>query len=301
MPHSTLYLVAGALSGLLPPAGLLLHQALRGPSDERTIFAWLAAGGVLLLAAAGWMIGRREDALVARNRRLTAMSEELRLAAMTDPLTEISNRRAFDQRLAVEIAMAVRYGTPLALVMLDLDLFKRINDQLGHPAGDAILRRIGAILSRERRSGDLVARYGGEEMVALLPQTCERDAMAWAERVRQIIASASPIVPVTASFGVADLAGCAERTGPALVAAADRALLLAKQTGRNRVVACQAPSAIRAARPADRGIRSPPAWAGQAKVRDDRDLIRRVIRPVAGVARALSPGTALAKVRQHDR
>jgi diguanylate cyclase (GGDEF)-like protein len=203
---------------------------LHGVVTERTVdpvglFLALVWGGVIVLAGAGWLLGRKDDQLAARNRELQAMTERLQALSATDALTGIPNRRSFDERLAVEMARTARYHTPLALVMVDLDHFKQLNDGYGHPAGDQVLRRIAELLEGEKRLGDMVARYGGEEFVAILPHSDAAAALAWAERARARIADTTfelsgRRVPVTASFGVA---------------AAMSALYEAKAAGRNRV------------------------------------------------------------------
>jgi diguanylate cyclase (GGDEF)-like protein len=238
VPRSRSYLLLGGLAGLVAPAGLLVYAVLLGAPDPRLVVSLLTAGGVMVLALCGWAIGRAEDALAARNLQLAALSEQLRVLSVTDPLTGLANRRALDERLALEVALAARYHRELALVVLDLDRFKQTNDRCGHPAGDQILRAVAAVMSRERRAGDLVARQGGEEFAAILPHSDERAAAAWSERVRAAIATARPLnaaglAPTTASFGVAAFE--VGMTPASLMEAADRALYRAKEAGRNQV------------------------------------------------------------------
>lgn len=233
------------LAGLLAPAGLFGYVLLEGRELNLVeMFLATSVGSVFTLGLAGWMIGRRDDVLERRNVELKALSDRLGALSATDALTGIANRRTFDERLAIEVARTKRYGTPLALVMVDLDHFKEMNDRFGHLAGDEVLRRVAATLDREKRRGDVVARYGGEEFAAVLPHTDARAAQAWAERVRQIIAgtkvsSDAGTLSVTASFGVAEAgAGASASDDPGvLLGDADRALYTAKRMGRNRVVA----------------------------------------------------------------
>jgi diguanylate cyclase (GGDEF)-like protein len=239
---STRYLLLGILTGVVACAGLFLYALLQRRSfDPWEMFAMTVAVSAVTLGTAGWMIGRRDDELQRRNEELRALSERLLALSATDALTGLANRRAFDERLAVEVARANRYGTPLALVMIDLDHFKELNDRFGHQAGDEVLKRVSALVDREKRLGDMVARYGGEELAAILPHTEARSAMIWAERVRQSMSatevrSESSTLNVTASFGIAG--ATPERERPAtLIEAADQALYEAKRQGRNRVVA----------------------------------------------------------------
>jgi diguanylate cyclase (GGDEF)-like protein len=238
---STRYFLLGLLTGVLASAGLFLYALLQGRTfDPWEMFAMTVAGSMASLGAAGWMIGRRDDVLQRRNQELRELSERLQGLSATDALTEIANRRTFDDRLAVEVARANRYGTPLALVMIDLDHFKELNDRFGHLAGDEVLKRVAALVDREKRLGDVVARFGGEEFAAILPHTEARAAVIWAERVRQMIAatevrSEAGALNVTASFGVSGAA--ADREEPStLIEGADQALYEAKHRGRNRVV-----------------------------------------------------------------
>ncbi|HEY6093951.1 MAG TPA: DUF484 family protein [Gallionellaceae bacterium] len=171
--------------------------------------------------------------------------ERLKLVGLTDPLTGVNNRRYFALRCRDEIADARRHQRPLACMFLDIDKFKRINDTLGHLAGDEVLRNVARLIRLQLRSNDVMARYGGEEFVVLLPQTALGQAGEIAERIRSAVA-AQPMQPlpgeslaVTISIGVAPLhAGTSEddeALADALVSAADAALYQAKQGGRNQV------------------------------------------------------------------
>ena len=173
---------------------------------------------------------------------LNAVGDFRRVAsqAATDALTGLANRRSFDDELALEWRRAERVGDSLALLLIDLDDFKSINDGHGHQAGDAVLRRVGAILDSGARQVDLAARYGGEEFALLAPETDLVGATKLAERLRVDLEAATVELPngsevsVTASFGVA-VKGGLERAEQ-LVASADEALYEAKRNGKNRVV-----------------------------------------------------------------
>jgi diguanylate cyclase (GGDEF)-like protein len=156
-----------------------------------------------------------------------------------DGLTGLPNRAAFDERLALETQRFHRYRRPLALLVVDLDHFKAVNDTYGHPAGDAVLRRVADILRANTRDPDLPARYGGEEMVVVLPETMLLQAREVAERIRGAIQDAGfehegHTLHVTVSIGVSACPECVDEPG-LLVATADRALYQAKRGGRNQV------------------------------------------------------------------
>ena len=166
---------------------------------------------------------------------LEKVNAELAALATTDGLTGLSNHRAFQERLAEEGGRAARYGTPLSLILLDVDRFKKFNDTYGHPAGDAVLKAVARVLREGARDTDLVARYGGEEFVLLLPLTGQEGAAALAERLRTAVEEQPwPLQAVTASFGVATLR-LGEEVGTDLVVRADDALYQSKAAGRNRV------------------------------------------------------------------
>lgn len=161
--------------------------------------------------------------------------------ANTDGLTGLWNRRYFDEQADRELARCARYGAdrPLALVLIDIDHFKRVNDTYGHQIGDRVLVQVAAVLQRMSRQTDLAVRYGGEEMALLLPQTDHAGAKVLAERVRQEIESLMPAdddgqpFRVTASFGIAGAQP--DETLASLLARADKALYRSKENGRNQV------------------------------------------------------------------
>lgn len=163
-------------------------------------------------------------------------------AAMLDGLTGVYNRKHLEERIIAELSYAARHGTPLSIIIIDVDHFKKVNDTHGHLAGDAVLKSVATLLGRTVRPEDIVARYGGEEFVIVARGTPARAAVALAERLREAV-SAEAIqfegkeIKVTSSAGVASLACCGEtRDRATLLGAADRRLYAAKQGGRNRVI-----------------------------------------------------------------
>jgi diguanylate cyclase (GGDEF)-like protein len=159
-----------------------------------------------------------------------------------DGLTGAYNRKHFDERLRAEIAYAKRHNTDLALVLFDIDHFKRINDGHGHQAGDEVLRQVAKAAARRLRTEDVLARFGGEEFAVILRGTTELGAGLVAERLRAQIAALPAVVdgkpvPVTISAGCASLESCPEHSAHELVRMADRRLYQAKHRGRNRIVA----------------------------------------------------------------
>lgn len=194
------------------------HPGRRGSGIERRTV------GAAEQAAAHTAMG------IARAVLLTS----LRTAASTDGLTQLTNRRAFDEALRRDLEVAARADGSVALVLIDLDHFKRLNDEWGHLAGDDVLRAVAEVLREHARQGDTAARYGGEELALVLPGADLSGAVAAAERVRAAIAQVVAPAPVTASLGVAVYPSCAS-DGPGLIAAADEALYVAKDGGRNQV------------------------------------------------------------------
>ena len=229
-----------------------------GQTKDELLGPWkrssmLIGAAVLLIAAIFAAFARKLiRQFIIRDRldqELRAYSHDLRRdnfglqeLAHTDTLTQLANRRRFDEVLAHELARAVRGNTPLALIMLDVDYFKKFNDHYGHPAGDACLQAVGRILAGQvNRNRDLAARYGGEEFAVILPDTDLAGAMAVAERLRHGIQALhlphqdSPFGVVTASLGVAALGPDRVPDAGEIVAQADRQLYEAKRTGRNRI------------------------------------------------------------------
>jgi len=167
--------------------------------------------------------------------RNAALLSEIEHLATRDGLTGLANRRLFEETLQREVARSHRRQAPLALVVLDVDHFKDVNDTVGHQAGDAVLREVARAMVGNTKASDLPARYGGDEFVVLLPDCTGDDALAVAERLRAAVAVDVTAVPVTVSAGVGAMplnAGDGER----LVAAADAALYSAKREGRDRSV-----------------------------------------------------------------
>lgn len=165
--------------------------------------------------------------------------EEVYQLATHDALTELYNRRHFVELVDKEIARSLRHGRPLVMCIIDVDLFKPVNDQHGHIAGDGVLRQLAALLRGFVRGEDIAARIGGEEFAVLLPESGIDAAVAFAERLREAVAVAPFLIAgqshhLTVSIGLAELSPArAERS--ALMQAADVALYRAKADGRNRV------------------------------------------------------------------
>jgi diguanylate cyclase (GGDEF)-like protein len=195
--------------------------------------AYLAGGGVLFVLfyrLVGW-VGRR----IEHNER------RLEQLATVDQLTGLYNYRMYHSILSTEIARAQRHGHPLSVLMLDIDHFKRINDNYGHVAGDRVLERLGLLLKESVRSENMVCRYGGEEFAIIVPEIGAEAAGEMAERLREIVEQTNfddgkdHKFKITISIGVAafpESAGTLEQ----LTKSADIALYAAKEGGRNRVL-----------------------------------------------------------------
>jgi two-component system cell cycle response regulator len=172
------------------------------------------------------------------------MADNARLEqlAQTDPLTQLLNRRALTERITAEMERALRYDSSMALLMIDLDHFKKVNDTYGHLVGDDVLRDVAALLTATIRTTDMVARYGGEEFLVLLPETDDAGAESFAERIREAIeqhafGGRADQIPLnlTTSVGVATFPAARIESVEDLFARADAALYRAKADGRNRV------------------------------------------------------------------
>jgi len=230
------YTLAGALISLGAPVGYAvvrtIHSGqisfhwLQGELWSDTLeYLYISISTSVFFSIFGYVLGRQADRLM-----------EL---AVTDELTGLANMRAFRQRLEEEIERSNRYGTPLSLLVIDLDRLKQINDLHGHRAGDAALSRVARSIREGLRMIDLGARQGGDEFAIIAPNTDESAAVGLAERIRSEIESVSPCsdCPIaTVSIGVTTRQS---RDEPAsldrFLAAADRALYKAKSLGRNQV------------------------------------------------------------------
>jgi two-component system cell cycle response regulator len=200
-----------------------------GPADLEFAQAVITAAVAVIQRA------QMVESTMADNARL----EQL---AQTDPLTQLLNRRALTERIAAEMERTLRYDSTMALLMIDLDHFKRVNDTYGHLVGDDVLRDVALLLSDTIRTADIVARYGGEEFLVLLPETDDAGAESFADRIRRAIEThpfASDSLPeplrLTASIGVAVYPAARIESVEDLFARADAALYRAKADGRNRV------------------------------------------------------------------
>jgi diguanylate cyclase (GGDEF)-like protein len=236
----------------------LLDPVAKVYGDQEPLRA-LGSLGIVPLHRAGQVLGalviegdaphdvRADDRRTLRNLADFAAStlsgllelEISKVKATTDELTGLANRRGFEEHLAQRLSEVDRFGGSVALIVADVDHFKRVNDTHGHEVGDAVLRSIAGTLRDRVRDVDLCARYGGEEFVMLLPHTDAGGAMETAERLRRAVET-RPVrmsglaVPVTLSFGVASYPGSAS-SRESVFAAADRALYRAKADGRNCV------------------------------------------------------------------
>ena len=230
---TTLPLAKGVDVRAYDPASVESHR-------KNAAYARVAEAGLLALVALMLLT------LVLTRPLLRAFrwTEEQANEARIDALTGLANRRAVEEILAAEISRAQRFAHDLAVVLLDLDRFKEINDSFGHAAGDVMLRAVSRLLTSLARQGDTVSRWGGEEFVVVLPETDLAGAQRFAERLRRTIEAHSVgDMHTSASCGVATM--LPDDTVEELIGAADQALYQAKSNGRNRTE-----SAVRGPRPA---------------------------------------------------
>lgn len=241
------FLPSLAISLLISAA--ILHGVYRlaaGSPEVVLVFSLVYLPVLLFSLFISWSttLDRRRAFLRALLDKMTseALSEanhKLQELAHIDPLTGIGNRRDFEMRAQRELVRAQRHQRPVSLLTFDVDHFKRINDTHGHDVGDEVLRALAGIAQQELREHDLLARFGGEEFVALLPDTTLDEALVVAERLRSVLGAcrvptADDEIRFTVSVGVAQLADGASDLAT-LLKAADKALYQAKQKGRNQV------------------------------------------------------------------
>jgi diguanylate cyclase (GGDEF)-like protein len=248
MPRSVSYASAGVLLAAGAPLGLLavrwlqdqrrggapptLRSALREISSDAGGYLYVTVSTVVAFSVFGYLLGRHAD-------RLAQLSE-------TDPLTGLYNARGLLARLDAELARGRRYHQPLALLLVDLDGLKQINDRYGHHAGDAALVRLADVIRSQLRETDVAARWGGDEFAILAPNTSQVSALALAERIRAGVAGEGPRAHITASLGVAatefDANDEAALDSTRLMQLADTALYQAKRAGKNTVAGALAVS-----------------------------------------------------------
>ncbi len=237
----------GADRLLLAPIRTMLETAARvraGDLTARTLFRYRKDE----LSQLGLALDHMTQSLQDRDEELKRAMQELREQSITDPLTGLYNRRYLMDLLPRELKRAQRGGSMLAVIMVDLDHFKQVNDRFGHEAGDKVLRAVGGLLKERIRGSDTPCRCGGEEFVLILPEAATEGALQRAEDIRAAVKRLEvhgldqPVGPVTASLGVALFPAHGDEAD-ALLRAADEALYLAKGAGRDRVVLSGRPPA----------------------------------------------------------
>jgi diguanylate cyclase (GGDEF)-like protein len=198
-------------------------EVFEAPFDDEAILARVAR----LIA-----VKRQHDSVLAERDQLAQLS-------ITDGLTQVQNHRFFQERLREEFRRAQRYDDPLALILIDLDHFKTVNDRYGHPVGDQVLREVAQCLKHAVRETDLLARYGGEEFAVLLPKTHLAGSLTVAERIwadlGKLEVGPERQLRITASLGVSSFPGRSVLNPEQLVRTADDALYRAKREGRNKI------------------------------------------------------------------
>lgn len=231
-----------------------MHQVGPAATIEVPMMARGQVFGLLMLAHEGEGASRRLGEISRVARALAdsmslalsniALREKLRTQSLRDPLTGLYNRRYMEDALERFISLAERSGTATSVVMIDLDNFKRLNDEHGHAKGDAVLRDVAGQLVGALRPSDVVARYGGEELMVILPDCGIEGAKSKVEMLRLRVESLSEVhgVPISASFGIAAIPETSTSAAD-LVPMADAALYEAKQRGKNRVVCAEKRSA----------------------------------------------------------
>lgn len=227
-------LVAGVCIGLSLYARVLLRSEARARAELASYQAELER----LVEERTSELSRNYEILKTEVAERQRMQAELEMLAITDPLTQLYNRRKFMEILEQELERSARYASSFALILLDIDHFKRVNDQFGHDVGDEVLRQLSRVVLQNLRKSDVVARWGGEEFILLAPLADAGVGRAIADKLRTAVrdeplAGALPIA-ITISLGIA-LAVPGDAAGD-LIKRADNALYQAKHRGRNRAV-----------------------------------------------------------------
>lgn len=197
-------------------------------------YSYMAIGTCLVFAAFGFVVGRKEDALISKE---AGLEKEV----LTDPLTGLGNHRFLHDTFKIEFRRHLSTHEPISCLMMDLDRFKKINDTHGHPFGDYVLKHFSLLVKKYIRKGDVAARYGGEEFLCILPNCDKQSAWRVAERIRReteryCFSSEGQEVKITVSVGVITSYGSAGLNYRHLINLADQALYEAKHKGRNQVI-----------------------------------------------------------------
>jgi diguanylate cyclase (GGDEF)-like protein len=283
----------GLLGAIAAPIGwLLLQIPERGLWSTTEIFAeiqshpllyaYMTIGTAALLSLSGYLLGRAFDEVIRERReaqiqanKMEGLNLRLEAISVTDDLTGMYTRRYFFDRCEEYLRAARRHQLPLSLMMIDIDHFKRVNDNFGHPIGDTVLREVARLVHGALRASDICARYGGEEFVILLPYTEEGEALTLAHRLLETVAChlfpvREDVGRITISIGLS----CLDLDHPvgaeALISRADGALYRAKREGRNRVCVADLVHSSKGAV----SLRLPPSSSRQGKADPGRSLDR---------------------------
>jgi len=254
MRYRALYAWVGVLLGLGAPLGALLGRGVilnhlwwaawmaSEWQGHAYFYVYMTVGCVIVFTAFGFSLGRLADKLRRESSEVSDTFQTLNMLAIKDGLTGLYNHRYLQERLALEMEIAERRATPLTCLMIDLDDFKAVNDQFGHPFGDTVLSVVARLIRDNVRNIDTAGRYGGEEFLILMPQTQPEIAERVAERIRYAVEShnfqARGIrANLTLSIGIATypMAGVKPGDKAVFLKVVDDALYLAKRSGKNRV------------------------------------------------------------------
>ena len=246
LPHYVLYPAIGFFMGLGSPVGAFLMRYylaepilkllwMRHELEYNVLFyVYMGAGTALSFVLFGYVLGLRSERQRVRNRVLDARVKDLHLKSVTDALTGAFSHGYMQEILELELQKALTEKSPLSVVMLDIDDFKRINDTHGHLFGDRVIREAVEAISTSIRDRDILGRYGGDEFVVVMPDAGREVAAQVAERIHRAIGRSGAIV--TVSVGTATYDGQDDAQAAGLLARADENLYRAKRAGKNRAV-----------------------------------------------------------------